>query len=281
MCLVEVDLQTSVNIGCLKYDGFIGGNLMRQAYWKIDYENQILTLTNQIDKLNIPKDAIRIPFHQVLQGTPKLVVNSGDTKLSNVTFDTGMMKSFNFPLSMMAKKEMQKQVLRSNWGYGGKSSGLYGLESADTIKYGVLKKLQMGDLILDNGTVEFNGKKARIGSGLLKNYDVYLNWDSQEIHLVQRKDVKTDSLYSFGFTPRFKDGQMIVSFVYNSLGVENPLKLNDQILEMDGVNYEEISRTEWCDYITTKADETKLSMNIKIRRGDEVLVFDLEKQNYL
>ncbi len=59
------------------------------------------------------------------------------------------------------------------------------------------------------------------------------------------------------------------------------MQLNDQILEIDGVNYETLSKDDWCGYSTGKVKEEKAEMNIKIRRGEEVLNFDLVKQAYL
>ena len=52
---VIADLNQSQEVGCLKIDGFIGSNLMRKAIWKFDYQNQIITITNSIESLNIPK----------------------------------------------------------------------------------------------------------------------------------------------------------------------------------------------------------------------------------
>ena len=86
---VIVDLELSKEVGCLNIDGLIGSNLMRKAVWKFDYENQIITITNSTESLDIPSSAQKIPFKEDLAGIPTTNVTIGGATQKDVTIDLG------------------------------------------------------------------------------------------------------------------------------------------------------------------------------------------------
>src|SRR5690606_3325537 len=89
------DLKRSSVIACLDIDGIIGANLMQKAIWQIDYQNQVLRVSNTLNSFNI-ENGKHIQFNQKFTGTPIVDVNLNGVVAKNVTIDTGSNDDFGF-----------------------------------------------------------------------------------------------------------------------------------------------------------------------------------------
>ena len=69
-----VDLNKITEIACVKIDGFIGSNLMRKAVWDFDFQNQLITITNDETNLNIPSETIDSKLYIGTAGIPAITV---------------------------------------------------------------------------------------------------------------------------------------------------------------------------------------------------------------
>ncbi|NRA50615.1 MAG: clan AA aspartic protease, partial [Phaeodactylibacter sp.] len=102
------DLNQSQEIGCMEIDGFIGANLMRKAIWKIDYEHQIITITDKAEQLNIPDNALRIPFYTVMTGSPIVDVSlNKQVKANGTILDMGSSGDITLPRKNLDKLKKQ------------------------------------------------------------------------------------------------------------------------------------------------------------------------------
>jgi len=82
-----IDFSQSNTIECLGFDGIIGANLMRNAIWQINYEKQIITLTNSPDSLSFSSDTLTVPFETKSSGTPMVDLKM-DSNIVKKTHDT-------------------------------------------------------------------------------------------------------------------------------------------------------------------------------------------------
>lgn len=277
---VIADLKESREVGCLKIDGFIGSNLMRKAIWKFDYQNQIITITNSKEALNITKPTYRIPFYTELTGTPVVDLKLNNTTVRDVCIDLGSNGDIDISLGKDKKlKDLIKNTTSDSKAvsYGSSSSGLYGVGKADSIYHIAVSNILFGDVVIDKSVVDIkHNSSSTIGTRFFKNYDVIIDWFNKEMLLIKNKEYNNKSLSTYGFSINNKEGELIINQIFiNSTAYNKGLKLGDRVIAIDNVNYETISPEQWCDIVENGLIRSNKDVNIMIIRNNKRLNFTL------
>lgn len=276
---VIADLNQSQEVGCLKIDGFIGSNLMRKAIWKFDYQNQIITITNSIESLNIPKSTNKIPFFTELTGTPIIDIQLNDITEKNVTVDLGSNGDISLSRKTFDALMKNNPSIPQTYSFGNSTSGLYGLGKADSTFYLKVPSISFGDISLDSTIVQFTSESAStIGTEFFKNYDLIINWFTKEIILINQTEYNNSTLSSFGFSFSNQENKLTVSEIYENM---EDLKVGDQILSIDGTNYKELIPEQWCEIIENELLKDKKEISITILRNNKEFIFSLKKMKLI
>lgn len=283
------DLNQSQEIGCMEIDGFIGANLMRKAIWKIDYEHQIITITNKAEQLKIPDNALRIPFYTVMTGSPIVDVSlNKQVKANGTILDMGSSGDITLPRKNLDKLNKQMANIPQIKSFGSASAGLYGSADIDTSYIAVMNSVSFGDVELDSTLVEFrNVDLPIIGTGVLKNYDVVFDWFEKEALFIKQKDYDHDSLSAFGFLPGFDDDKFIVgTLLVPSNAAEAGVRVGDQILRINDLDFKAFGIDDWCEAIQGGRDALKKvsekdKVLLQVLRNGKVLEFEIAKSKLL
>ena len=276
---VIADLNQSQEVGCLKIDGFIVSNLMRKAIWKFDYQNQIITITNSIESLNIPKSTNKIPFFTELTGTPIIDIQLNDITEKNVTVDLGSNGDISLSRKTFDALMKNNPSIPQTYSFGNSTSGLYGLGKADSTFYLKVPSISFGDISLDSTIVQFTSESAStIGTEFFKNYDLIINWFTKEIILINQTEYNNSTLSSFGFSFSNQENKLTVSEIYENM---EDLKVGDQILSLDGTNYKELIPEQWCEIIENELLKDKKEISITILRNNKEFIFSLKKMKLI
>jgi hypothetical protein len=234
-------------------DGLIGANLMKSCIWQIDFRENKLIITDQIEKLDNLEDAIRFPFNPMpLQGSPNIqvVLNGKDTV--DVQFDTGGNGFLSF-LSPTTKSEVEsgrgvawhvKLELPVN---REKSPGI------ETHYFVKLKTLEIGSktfkdipIAVYNPANDNLMNKGSIGIEFLKNFIVTLDWLENRIYLMPIEGrLLKQNIRTFGFSYAYEDGAMRVKSIYGGSEAEKSgLKIGERIFSINGHDVENLSDTQ-------------------------------------
>ena len=276
---VVADLKQSKEVGCLRIDGFIGSNLMRKAIWKFDYQNQIITITNSIESLSIPKLTNKIPFLTMITGTPII-----DFKLNDVT-QKGVIVDLGSNGGISLSKKTYNALMKNNpsipqtYSFGISGSGLYGLGKADSTYHVKAPSVSFGNVSLENTIVSFaNEVASTVGNQFFKNYDLVLNWFTKEILLINKTEYNNSTLSTFGFSCSNQENQLIVSNIYKNM---EEIKVGDQILQVGKINYNKLLPEQWCEIVENGLIKEKEEVKISILRDNKKLSFTLRKEKLL
>lgn len=264
------DLKQSNEVACLKIEGFIGSNLMRKAIWQFDYERRIISITNNRDSLKTPSSYPSVKFKPALTGTPIIDLHLNGITEKDVFVDLGSNGDFGLSMDMFNTLKKDKS-LRTTYSYGNESSGLYGNGSADTTKYALVNSLNIGGVNLQNVPVMFSNKKVKtVGTNFFKNYRLIIDWAKGELIMLPVKPYNELAEKHFKVKKIYRDHKLFIGLVFE--GEESGLKLGDQVLEADGVNYREcLPETCWCD-VMTKTNLAEKSSLLILRDGKEMRV---------
>jgi len=274
------DLKKTKEIACLKVDGLLGANLMKNAIWKFDYENKFITITNSMDSLKLDEKSQKLPFSTKITGTPVVDLKLNDEIEKGIIVDLGSNGHISLSNTSFDKLIKNNPSVMQTASFGNSTAGLYGYGDLDTTFYAIVPKISFGDVVLENTLVDFSKNSARtIGTKFFKNYDVIINWSDAEISLIEHQKYDRKELSSFGFSVSNNNDTLIVGTIFNnSSAFQAGLKVNDVILDIDDKEYGKIEPEEWCEIVGKGIfDEQKNQTKITVLRNNQVLKFTLTK----
>lgn len=220
---------------CVAPQGLIGANLMRRGYWKIDYQNQQLAVSEE--PIPVPGSATLLGFrHPVMSATPTVTLTLGGREVSGVLFDTGFNGGLVLPRALVDEfpGEVTVELLDQS------TSGIFG-SNQDTL---VVKDLRL-ELGAASATipVEFSSlDKALLGNDVLEHFDVYIDYAQDEIALVPVSDVEVDPPRRF--VPGITENDQ---WVVDRTVVNSNLALGQTLPDINGLRPSDVF-DDYCDY---------------------------------
>lgn len=281
--VIIADWSNVPQLVCFEIDGLIGANLMRRAYWQVDYEQKVLRVSNELEKFQLPADTISIPFTTTTQGTPHVDMEIGDLKFNNLTLDLGSNKDISFSRGMLRKLQKEHNV-NSTWGLGYGSAGLYG-QVKDTIRQFVLPEFTMNSNLFSPMVVTATGGgNGAVGNGFFKNFLVTLDWEQNMVYLSRPKELSQTEFHSYGLSFSFVDNQFQVGFIYNNSPAERAeLKLGQRILRLEKYDFSEETLDTYCAFFMNRDElyeKTEIRLEVDDSKGGTRVVI-LQKENLL
>ena len=278
MGAIIIDYNKVFEMTCFKFDGIIGANLMSKAAWAIDYETSEISFTEKVENFAVPDSAFHLDFvPKVNQRTPTINVKLNDKVIERVTFDTGA--TGHLELRGKAYGDLAKHETATL--KGATSTGVYGRNSAKTeTTFAVIDSLKIGGLEFQDQIVEFENSGAMIiGNKFFKNFKIILDWNKNDIFLIENSKYEFSTLEGFGFSPKFSENRFVVSSVFDgSLASEFGIKINDQITQINGIDYTMVSEEAGCKMLIEKPFKDLDTLNISILRGEETFEYKIPSE---
>lgn len=274
------DLDALKQKTCLNFDGIIGANVMNKAIWQIDYARKVIVLTSSRDSLHHPADAKSIDFSATGKGTPMLSISINGKYVGEAQFDTGSNGGIDLPQKDIAFVDSASAFIVKH----GLKNGVFAdkLESSRTT---IVPKFKIGyDFEIDSTLATFNKvlPYALIGNKFMRNYVVTIDWIHQEIILSSFKPSKERRYHTFGFTPSFKDGHIVIGSIYeNSPADLKGLKINDQIVQINGLDLSDSNYVSYCELLHLQVLKSNTELTITVRRADKEITQVLTKQDLI
>ena len=277
------DLNSSDVMECIKLDGIIGANLMKEAFWEIDYKNQTLTLTNDISKLKISNDYEVLKFKAKISSTPLINLSVNGIEIKNITFDTGSNGQITLPKKFYHQLKKKDVMLNSTFIKGSTTYGANGIAKSDTTYFAKSKNFRIGDISLNNKIIQFREHSDIVGTGFLKNFNIILDWKNNQIYLKKIKNYDYNLIKDFGFRTNLKDNKLFVGALFNNSDSNGKLELGDEILEINKTDFKSFSKSDFCELINERNWEYEKGekIKIKVKRGKEILRYEISKLELL
>lgn len=279
---LAVDLDKGVEIGCLKLDGIIGNNIIKDAFWEIDYEKNMIRLSDNIENFNIPKNASIVKFKTKSKYdiySPNVDISINNKKRKGVKFDTGSNNGISLPLAYFSDKlDANKSVEY----YGITSAALYGKGKNKTYVDSKVNSLKIGDLVLENEIVTFDQNYPLVGNKFIQNFKVIIDYSESKIYLIRIKQKAIATLTNFGFQLGIDNKKAKVTSVYKTSDAERKgLQLGDEILSANGINFPQLISDDACNFLLNNPIKKAENITLTIQRDDEEKTFQLLKETFI
>ena len=236
--------------------GIIGKEAIRHFSWQIDFENQLIFVSKNINELNVSENAYKIPLtenrfshHLYL----KIKTTYGNSR--SFFFDTGSNGGLLLDLdSDKFENSISKRI--NVIGKQSKGIGGYSKNNEYLVKF---DSLYFSDNVCLNNVWAKSSESGidAIGLDILNQFKITFNWDDKILYLEQMTDSLNLTESRFGFTTKFEDGNIFVSSVLEkSNAFEQGIRPEQKIISIDGMRYN--SEDEYCGLQISEIDSIEL-----------------------
>lgn len=263
------DFEANPILKCLKIDGIIGSNLIRQANWVINQENKTLSFSSNL-KGPLLKNSIKIPFKTDQQYNIYIDLSIGRLNLKNVLVDFGSNGSVALSETIFNQLKEENIITSSFDEHGVTNTGIVG------------KPVELKRQICWTDSVRFNetrindvklktGKTVSIGNKLLARYEVVIDWNNRYLYLNKVKE-HVYSRKTFGINIGYTDlkGVYVQSVIENSSAFKQGIKPHFKVLQIDDLDFN-FSMSNFCDYVNYQVGDS-LNLRVINNKGDTIEV---------
>ena len=258
---IEIDLKYAPVIACLNIDGIIGANLMRLATWKIDYVDQVMHFSNNMQAYQPKKNPIVLPFKTKATFTPVVDLMIDSNIIKNVTFDTGSGSAISTSQNFVSHLDKKAPNVFSSYGYH--TSGIYG--SIPDSMFFTQRPVTLGKTQVENMTLSIHEKpsKSLLGTAFMEDYEVILNWEQGRAFLSPINPEM--NLKTLGISVMPKENQLLISSVHiGSEAQKLGIAFGDVVEEINGRDCSTVSQNDYCE-IREIFEEKEKALTITIK----------------
>jgi hypothetical protein len=239
------DFQSNPLIKCLDIDGIVGSNLMRHCNWTIDYLQESISLTNQVD-LEALGNYSSVPFNSDQQYNMLLDVGFGAVKVSNLTIDYGYNGSVSLPANVFDAMKDQDVLGDVFLEEGLSQSGITGVPVGLKKKIAKVDSVGIGYSILED--VEVNsGGSGLIGARVLSHFIVTIDWNTSKLYFEPSTSLLAKEQFGFRAGYHESDGIYVQSITEGSSAFKSGMLTNMQVIKVDSLDFG--SGLGFCDYV--------------------------------
>ena len=224
-------------IRCERIDGIIGNNLMRKANWQIDYQNQTIRITDNIDNLPLSNNSKKIPMNAGEVGNIYLQLEINQQTMP-FTFDTGY-NGFaqTGDMSLMRETVFTKVGIKGA-NFAGSSEG--------STHYVKIKDFKINDLTFQSPShflIKLNNSSI-LGNEFFKNYRITIDWDNDNLILDKHDgfEIKEPRVYEVSFFTDFEKGIVTIGSIDAKSILFETIKPKSKVLKINNVDLIELER---------------------------------------
>lgn len=272
-----LEFKKIAELDCIKIDGIIGSNLMRKAIWDFNFDEQLITIVDDEEKLNIPNNSTTTKMYIGVGGIPSITLKVNGRKELNNTIDLGNAGSNLLRIDHF-EKQLENNLIHKYVKGDQKAWGGFGRAESKPFYHAIVNSLTIGNYTATNiFTVANTGSGNNLGLSFFKNYRVILNWNKKKMTLIEKHSPSTNSYESFGFTTLFNDKSIFVNAIIKKSNASQYLKQGDKILSINEVNYTNLENEDYCDFLNNDSYRDNKTIAISIIRDNQKRSFKFEK----
>lgn len=260
---------------CLKIDGIVGSNLLRNSIVQFSSRTKTIIITNNSSRLTLNKKQSSQLILDDSQSTPIISIVLESSTTSNRVREQVILDSGDdnfYILAMKHFKAFQQYHVFDTiaQGFGTNSYGFNGLAN-DTTDF----RLSVKSIIVNGGTfvnARFNttlDENSRIGSTIFEYGTVTIDYRNKLFYFdpfSTTSDMKAATA-DFNVSPGFDQGKIVVGIIWDP-ALRDKLKHGEEIISINGI----LSSTiDPCDILTRNTPfvhETKLTLRVKHDNGE-------------
>ncbi|BDD10993.1 hypothetical protein FUAX_34250 [Fulvitalea axinellae] len=249
--------MTSLNeaLGCGKFHGIIGSNLMRKAKWQIDYKNKVIRVTGHKGELPQSPNGITLKMKAKSYGGAKGLVKMGHVE-TEFTFDTGFNGDFSANKAVFDAIS-EREAIPYAVSDGQSNFSVYGANISRDY-YARIPTFEIGPVELKDQIIQFGSKSVNlIGNGFFEHFIVTFDWKAKTLRLDPVADFGREELngYPYFFGPNYKNNSIEILGSWEGHTGDEKIPFGAKFISINGHNVRNLTTQELCNFWNTKASE--------------------------
>ncbi len=271
--------------GCIKIEGILGNNLFRKAKWELDYKNQVIRVSDDIDRLKENSKAVIIPMicGEIGNAYVELEINKNRAKFILDTGYNGKVTSKMklFEILTKSSEHFENTEMKGVEGY----SLFKGLSYGSTY-YGYAKQIKIGNQNILNQIITFKERSPNlIGNQLLESFKVIIDWSDKTLILYKNEEIKADTLKAYEYVLWIDHGknEIKLSNTWETHKLKGTIFPNNRIIEINGIDLESLNEDEFCKFVEGKFVELirESTLNLLILNEENEEKIELTRKQLL
>lgn len=251
---------------CSEIDGIIGRELMMQLNWQIDFENEIIIVSDSSEKLKYDENAFILPmFRPRSNGTFSLLISDGAKDEIPISVDLGAaINLFIFP-SIVDKLQKNEVIKHTTTAKGKSGVSFSGNQKEKETTFGAIDRLRFpgSELVLDS--VCFMSHRSFLmvfGSEFFSNFRTTIDYSNKRVILEPKKqNYKVSNVTFRGYSIKHEIDKVFLDFIYpNSPADVAGLKSGQQVLSVNNNNVVKIDFYNLCEITKEFGDTVRLEV---------------------
>lgn len=255
-------------IRCIAANGIIGANIMNGYYWKIDYQENKIIVSDDISNFPGFNNSTKVKMRRNSpSASPIMNLSLDGKKIKNVLLDCGSNRGFYLPEKYL--HDTCKRITYIN----GSSQGLHGrVNKPDSAFVAKNNTVTIGSKTFKGLHITFNRlKKKHIGNEIFKHFDMLYDFKNRYVYFDQVKDLDScDIPQGYGFVPIMERDSVYVATIFmNSKAANSGLEIGDKIESINGKNISNYC-DDYCDFFFWRRNflKEKKSITLKLQNKD-------------
>lgn len=257
---VFLDLSAvSKVLGCMPIHGLLGNNLVRKSNWQIDYQNQVIRVTDDFSKLKTSKNAHRLKMNAGKSGNIYFDVKIAGVDIKS-TFDTGFNGKIQVNKVELLKKFEHKTI-----------EGILGANALGVMigeeNYAIVENFQIENLPLQNQQIIFESDASSlIGNKFWNHFTLTIDWKNDELILDPIKTLDKDELSFFEImpSPNYEEGVIKIQRRIKGSKNHTDIPLGTKVLKINKHDVSNLGKDKLCDFWKVEWKEIKKQNSINL-----------------
>ena len=252
---------------CLKIDGIIGSNMLKNSIIQLDGKKKKLIITDLKEKLNLNEEDTEKIMLTKIQSLPYLWVelNGKESKEERILIDTGSDGFYSTSLNNYEKVFNKKEIFHQIGEDEGASSLGF---MADKVTKHKNYKLLLPSLTINNTEFQnvisktIKSHNSLIGAKLLDYGVMTIDYLHKKFYFEPyAKGIINVEEPEFGFDNTLKDGKLVIGLVWDK-DLKSKIKYGDEILSVNGTD---VNESMICDLFINSPFKNQDSLTLKIK----------------
>ncbi|MEZ4951434.1 MAG: retropepsin-like aspartic protease [Saprospiraceae bacterium] len=253
--------------------GVIGASILRKANCQINYKNQEITFSDNLNNLSVPDNAFELKMIDKTWGSPMVNVKINDLN-KDFILDTG--SSGN----LTSGKEFLKELDTINFiGITRENK----LRNPYTNYYFQISAIDFGSLLLEDHVISLEeGVASLIGNRFFENFIVTFDWNRKLVFLEPTLELKASPVNDFEviLKPNYFTNKIQIEGIYTRNLAGNNFSIGTEILKINEVDVSGFSKQELCNFWENDWESIRLKNRIILETAQgkiELVKMDLFK----
>jgi len=228
--------QSNPILKCMGLDGIVGSNLMRFCNWKIDFEKEELSLSNN-PGFGISSGQAIIPFSTDNQYNIFTKLAVANATIKPMTIDYGSNGSISVPKKVFQTLKEKQIVDHVFFEKGVSQRGILGEINELNREITYFDTIRMNNFAINNVEM-ISSNSSLIGTKVLSRFTVVIDWEKQQLRL-SANNTDRDDLKTFGFRMGYSEEKKIHihSVIEGSPAFKNGIRPDMEILKIDTLRF--------------------------------------------